>query len=180
MHTIPPLADLGERIMVLGLTNSGKSTLAEAIGRRTGIPVVHLDQFRHLPNTNWEERSDEAFKELHDAAVATDAWIMDGSYSKVMAPRLERVTGMIVLDESLAVRLRRYLLRSVVQRRRAGGLEGNQDSIRLHMLGWLWKTRDRAEGIRNFARSRGVPHVFCHNQSELEGLYEAWGLTRQD
>ena len=177
MAKIPALASLGRRIMVLGPTNSGKSTLADAISRRTGIPAVHLDQFRHLPNTNWEERSDAEFRNLHDAAVATDAWVMDGSYSRLMAPRLARVTGMIVLDDTLAVRTRRYLWRSLLQKQRAGGLEGGQDSVRLHMLRWLWKSRHASERARDLARGTGVPHVFCHNQRELNALYAEWSLT---
>ncbi|MGB3337424.1 MAG: AAA family ATPase [Devosia sp.] len=178
MADIPPLAALGRRIMVLGLTNSGKSTLTRAIGMRTGIPAVHLDQFRHLPRTNWEERGDAEFKALHDAAVATNEWVMDGSYSKIMAPRLARVTGIIVLDEALAVRLRRYVWRTLWQKQRAGGLEGDQDSLRWHMLAWLWKTRNGSEGIRDLARRTGVAYVFCQNQRELDALYQAWGLGR--
>jgi len=174
----PPLQTLGPRIMVLGLSNSGKSTLAEAIGVRTGMPVVHLDQLRHLPNTNWEERGDAEFQALHDAAVATDSWVMDGSYSKIMAPRLARVTGMIVLDASLPVRFGRYVWRSLLQKRRAGGLEGGQDSVRLHMLSWIWKTRNRSERIRDLARRTGTPYVFCNDPKQLDALYEAWGLQR--
>ncbi|HEV7345407.1 MAG TPA: hypothetical protein VGN60_07225 [Devosia sp.] len=37
MHPIPPLADLGRRIMVTGPTNAGKSTLAHAIATKLGI-----------------------------------------------------------------------------------------------------------------------------------------------
>lgn len=177
MNDIPPLAALGLRIMVLGPTNSGKSTLTEALGIRTNIPVVHLDRLRHLPHTNWVEHSDAEFQRLHDEAVATDAWIMDGSYSKLMPLRLSRVTGMIVLDDSLAVRLKRYVWRSIWQKRRSGGLEGNQDSVSLQMLLWLWNTRNKAEATRDLALRTGVPHVFCHGRLELDALYRAWGLT---
>ncbi len=52
MHSLPPLETLGKRIMVLGLTNSGKSTLAQALSVRLDIPAIHLDQLRHLPGTN--------------------------------------------------------------------------------------------------------------------------------
>jgi adenylate kinase family enzyme len=178
MTDILPLADLGRRIMVLGPTNSGKSTLAEAIGAKTGIRAVHLDRLRHLPNTNWEVRPDDEFKALHDAAVVTDDWIMDGSYSKLMPLRLARVTGMIVLDDSLAVRLRRYLWRSMFQKQRAGGLDGGQDSVRWEMLTWLWKTRNKSESLRDLARRSGVPYVFCANARELDALYAAWGLKQ--
>jgi len=173
-----PLEALGQRIMVLGPTNSGKSTLAEAMSRRSGIPAVHLDRLRHLPHTNWQERPDDEFKALHDEAVATDSWIMDGSYSKLMAPRLARVTGMVVLDASLLVRVRRYFWRSLFQKKRAGGLDGNQDSLNWNMLSWLWKTRDKAEGTRDFARRSGAPYVFCLNARELNRLYTEWRLQR--
>jgi adenylate kinase family enzyme len=173
-----PLEALGPRIMVMGPTNSGKSTLAEAMGRRTGLPVVHLDRLRHLPHTNWVERPDDEFKALHDEAVATDTWIMDGAYSKLMPPRVARVTGIVVLDASLLVRARRYFWRSMFQKRRAGGLDGDQDSVSWKMIDWLWKTRNKAGRTRAFARGIGVPCVFCHNTREVAQLYRQWGLER--
>lgn len=177
MH-IPPLETLGKRIMVLGPTNAGKSTLTEAIALRTGIPPVHLDQLRHLPHTNWIERDDVEFKSLHDAAVAGDEWVMDGGYSKLMAPRLARVTGIIVLDERLPVRMRRYVWRSISQRRRPGGLEGQQDSVTWKMLHWLWASRNNGEKYRQLAHHHGSPNIIIHNQTELNAVYVAWDLSR--
>jgi Cytidylate kinase len=42
------LPDLGERICILGPSNSGKSTLAEAIARKRGLQAVHSDQLYDL------------------------------------------------------------------------------------------------------------------------------------
>ena len=53
MPDIPPLSTLGRRIMVCGPSTAGKSTLAVAIGRKLGIPAMHVDLFRHLPDTDW-------------------------------------------------------------------------------------------------------------------------------
>ena len=61
-ETLPPLAALGERIPILGPSNSGKSTLAQVIARTIASEAVHLDQLRHLPGTNWVERPDEEFR----------------------------------------------------------------------------------------------------------------------
>lgn len=171
---------LGPRIVVLGPTNSGKSTLAEALGMRLGVPAIHLDQLRHMPGTDWEQRPDRGFAALHDAAVAEPAWIIDGSYSALMPQRLARATGIIVLDETLAVRTLRYLRRGLSRRRRAGGLKGGRDSIKWEMLAWLWKTRDKAEGTRDRAIRTGLPHVFCRSTAELNALYENWDLNRVD
>lgn len=49
-------SDLGDRICILGPSNSGKSTLADAIARKRGLEPIHLDLLHHLPNTDWEPR----------------------------------------------------------------------------------------------------------------------------
>ena len=178
MAEILPLAALGRRIMVLGLTNSGKSTLAVALSSKLGIPAVHLDQLQHRPNTNWEQRPEAEFASLHDAAVGEPAWVMDGSYSRVMPQRLLRATGIIVVTDSLVIRYWRYFARTLFQKVRAGALEGGQDRVNWKMLGWLWKTRNSIGKYQQVALSSGLPHVFASNQRELDALYAEWGLTR--
>jgi adenylate kinase family enzyme len=91
---------LGVRICVMGPSGSGKSTLAEAIGRAKALPVVHLDRLRHEPGLHWQQRPDNVFADLHDEAIEADAWIIDGNYSQLLPQRLERATGLILLDAS--------------------------------------------------------------------------------
>ena len=66
------LDDLGTRICIMGPSNSGKSTLAGAIGRAKGLEVVHLDRLRHVPDTDWVPRPPDAFAALHDRAIEGD------------------------------------------------------------------------------------------------------------
>ena len=61
MHPVLPLAALGRRIMVTGPTNAGKSTLADALARKLGVPPIHLDRFSHLPGTDWQPRDTGEF-----------------------------------------------------------------------------------------------------------------------
>jgi len=178
MPSLPPLADLGRRIMVMGPTNAGKSTLAAAIARRLSIPAVHVDRFRHLPDTDWRQRPDEEFVALHAAAIAEPAWVMDGNYTDLLPARFARATGAIVIDDTLARRYCRYFWRTMVQKHRHGGLEGRRDSVKWAMIHWLWHTRNSAEKYRRFAAESGLPAVFCRNQRELDALYAAWGLAR--
>ena len=44
-----------QRIMIVGRPGSGKSSLAQAIGERTGLPVIHIDKIHWQPG--WVERS---------------------------------------------------------------------------------------------------------------------------
>ncbi|MBJ6985981.1 isopentenyl transferase family protein [Devosia sp. MC521] len=175
MH-IPPLSDFGNRIMILGPTNAGKSTFTIALANKLGVPAIHLDRYRHLPNTMYEQRPDADFKALHDEAAALDGWVMDGSYSAHFPVRLPRTTGIIVLDANLQKRVSRYIWRTMFQKDRPGGLEGNQDKLTLEMFRWLWTTRDRTVAVRDWVKLSGKPYVFTRNPQETAALYAAWNL----
>lgn len=178
MHHVPPLADLGRRIMITGPTNAGKSTLADAIGRKLDIPAVHIDLFSHLPDTDWVPRPVPEFHALHDAAILADAWVMDGNYTAIMPQRLSRATGIVVIDDHFLRRYVRYFRRTLFERDRIGSVAGGRDSIKLEMLAWIWKTRD-ASKYRRSALDSGLPAVICPSLEALEALYAAWGLERR-
>ncbi|KRE90966.1 AAA family ATPase [Frateuria sp. Soil773] len=128
------LAELGKRICILGPSNSGKSTLADAIARKRGLQAIHLDRLHHLPGTDWEPRPPHEFAALHDEAILGDAWVMDGNYSRCMPQRFGRATGIILLDIATPLSLFRYARRCLFERTRAGGLEGGRDSLKWGML----------------------------------------------
>lgn len=118
------LDDLGPRICIMGPSNSGKSTLATAIGRARGLTPIHLDLLYHIPNTDWQPRTDEEFIALHDEALSGASWVIDGNYSGCLPQTLARATGLILLDTSTATSLLRYRRRSRLERDRPDGLEG--------------------------------------------------------
>lgn len=175
---LPDLEALGRRIMIMGPTNSGKSTLARAIAGKLGVEPIYLDQLKHLPNTNWKQRTDEDFAALHDEAILADGWVMEGNYSNLLPQRIARATGAIVMTDILARRFWRYVWRSTVQKNRAGALEGQQDSIKWSMIKWLWHTRNSVSKYRDLARASGLPHIFVDNQRQLDALYATWNLQR--
>jgi adenylate kinase family enzyme len=174
------LNSFGDRICILGPSSSGKSTLAVAIGRSTGLPVIHLDQYRHAPESHWEPRTDEEFAALHDQAVNTDRWIIEGNYSKLMASRFERASGFILLDSSAGTSLIRYLKRTTSNSERYGGIDGVRDRLSWSMIRWIL-SRDPREG-RGQYRARfddsTMPKAFLRSRGELNAFYEAFGLKR--
>ncbi len=180
-NAIPALETFGRRIMIMGPSNSGKSTLAVALGRRLGIPAVHVDLMRHWPDGNWQPRPDADFHDLHDKAIAEPEWVMDGNYFELIPRRLARATGIIVIDASLGTRYRRYFWRSTVQSRtRLGGLESGRDSVKWDMVRWLWVSRRSGRKYRKMAQESALPHFLCHGRRELAALYRNWQLVRPD
>lgn len=176
---IPPLQTFGRRIMICGPSNSGKSSLAVALGRKLGIPAVHLDQFRHLPDTDWQQRSDAEFAALHDEAIAREAWAMDGNYSALTPKRLARASGIILLSDCVGANLARYVRRTLLQKQRAGSLEGAQDSLKWSMVRWIWlSSTQHVHRYRIELPKSGLPFLDVHGMGELNRLYAAWGLSR--
>lgn len=175
-----PLSALGERIMVCGPSNAGKSTLAVALARKLGAEAFHLDLFRHLPDTDWVERPDVEFAALHDEAILGERWVMEGNYSRLMPKRFARATGIILLGDNRIANFRRYLWRTLFQKRgRVGSLAGEKDSLKWEMCRWILirqpKLRERDV---NYLRSAGLPMIQLDSMAELNRLYETWGLER--
>jgi adenylate kinase family enzyme len=175
------LASLGERIVVLGPSNAGKSTLAVALSARLGLPAVHLDQLHHLPHTDWQPRPEAEFAGLHDSAILEERWVMEGNYSRLMPQRLARATGAILISSHHWLRFSRYLKRTLVNRSdRAGHLEGARDSIKWEMVHWiLVKTRNSSVKYADILQNSGLPTIECHTSAALDELYRVWDLPVQ-
>ena len=178
--TLPPLSSLGQRIMVMGPSNAGKSTLATALGTHLDLPIVHLDQLSHLPNTDWDPRPKEEFAALHDQAIMEDRWVMDGNYSRLIPKRFERATGVILITSNHWLRLTRYFKRTLLHpNSRLGTLEGGQESLKWMMVDWiLFKTPRNARRYAKMIEATSLPAIQCKSTNDLNALYADWGLTR--
>lgn len=173
------LQELGDRICILGPSNSGKSTLAEAIARKRDLQPIHLDQLHHLPQSNWIPRPHAEFCALHDQALTGERWVMDGNYSKLFPQRFQRATGVILLDVSTTTSLLRYLRRTLFDTVRVGALEGGKDSVKLAMLHHIaivtpGNRKRYAEIVGNLT----LPTVSLPSMRAIADCYRQWDLQR--
>ena len=99
-----------ERVAIIGCGGAGKSTLARALGERTGLPVVHLDT--HYWQRGWTPLPDDTWAAEVERLAGAPRWIMDGHYGGTMERRLARADTIIFLD-----RPRWLCLARVVRRR---------------------------------------------------------------
>lgn len=85
-----------QRLLVIGSPGSGKSTLATELARRTGLPLIHLDQ-QHWRSGWVEPPRDEWNRRVADI-VAGESWVIDGNYGGSLAQRLTRADTVIDLQ----------------------------------------------------------------------------------
>ncbi len=66
------------RIVVMGTTGAGKTTLAGEIARAMDMPHFELDYYRFRPN--WVETPNDEFRESVREALRGESWVADGNY----------------------------------------------------------------------------------------------------
>ena len=114
--------------MVVGTSGSGKTTLARALAAKLGVPHVETDALHW--GENWTPVPLETFRERVVQALAGDAWVIDGNYSRTRPYVWSRATVLIWLDYSIAVimgRLIRRTARRVIRREELWS--GNRESL---------------------------------------------------
>ena len=101
------------RIVVVGVSGNGKTTLSRRLAARLRIPVTELDALNHQPG--WTEASDEDFRRDVEAAMRSpDGWVLDGLYERKLGDLLLRQADTLVwLDQPLPLVLRRLIGRAV-------------------------------------------------------------------
>lgn len=164
--------------MIIGQPGSGKSSLAQALGRVTGLPVVHVDQLHW--QSGWVERSDAETTRLCRAAEARSEWVLEGGHSATWPSRVARADILIVLERPVGLRLWRIVRRAVTGRgrTRADMAEGCPERLSSlpEFIRYIWVTRHSARNkMRRLADSAppNCARVFLRSEQEVAAFISA-------
>tara|TARA_B100000686_G_C16645615_1_gene892622 strand:+ start:536 stop:1090 length:555 start_codon:yes stop_codon:yes gene_type:complete len=139
-----------KRINVVGTSGSGKSTFSKNIARKLNAPYIQLDELFWKPN--WKESSDEEFFPKVEKALSSDAWVLDGNYTRTIPIKWERVQMVVYIDLPFHIVLYRIIKRSLLRGIRNEELwHGNKETVWKHLF-----TRDSMIlwTIRTFHKNR--------------------------
>jgi adenylate kinase family enzyme len=138
-----------DRILVYGVTGSGKTSLAERIAASTSIPWRSVDDLTWKPD--WVPVPDDDQRRRIEAICAGERWVLDTAYGMWLDVPLARAELIVALDyprwRSLARLIRRSIARAIDGHPICNG---NRESFR-HMFSRdsiiLWH-------FRSFSRKR--------------------------
>ncbi len=155
---------MADRILVYGVTGSGKTTMAARIAERTGLPWYSVDDLTWEPG--WIQVPTEEQRRRVSAICVGERWILDTAYGKWLDFPLARVEVIVALDyprwRSLGRLARRTLLRAVDHRPICNGNHEtfrqafSRDSILVWHFRSFARKRDR---IRAWAAAPSGPAV---------------------
>jgi len=144
-----------QRIVILGCSGGGKSTLARAIGGKLGLPVTHLDQLWWNPG--WVETPLGEFRDRVTDIVREDRWVIDGTSPNTFDIRMPRADAIIWVDQPRITCLARAYWRFLKMRGavRPDMAEGCPEKFDLEFAQYIWNfKRDIAplveEGISRY------------------------------
>jgi adenylate kinase family enzyme len=137
------------RILIYGVTGSGKTTLAQAVAQRTGLPWHSVDDLTW--EAGWNQVPDAEQRSRISAICAQQRWILDTAYSRWLDIVLPRTQLIIGLDYPRWLSLGRVVRRTVariIDKRPI--CNGNVETIR----GALSRDSIIAWHFRSFKRKR--------------------------
>jgi adenylate kinase family enzyme len=155
---------VADRVLVYGVTGTGKTTLARQIGERTGIEWHSVDDLAWEPG--WIPVPVEEQRRRIAEICAGERWVLDTAYGAWREMVLPRTQLIVALDYPRWVSLRRLVWRTVmriVDRRPI--CNGNTETLRQafsrdSIIVWHFRsfgrTRDR---IRAWAADSPGPAV---------------------
>jgi adenylate kinase family enzyme len=155
-----------QRVVVVGTTSSGKSTLARQLADKIGGDFIELDALHWEPN--WREARLEVFRKRVETATSSKVWVVAGNYHVVRDLIWPKAEAIIWLDYSLPLIFRRLLVRTVRRWLTQEELwNGNRETLWGHLklwsdeslFHWLFKTYWRRK--REYPVLFSEPH-HCH------------------
>jgi adenylate kinase family enzyme len=166
------------RIVVTGPAGAGKSELANVLGARLGIRVVHLDTLFWKPG--WVPTPPAEWEALQRRELEAPGWIVDGQADDMLPDWMDAADAVVLLDVSP---LRCFW--RVVRRRRnrdaSVGVPAETEPGPVHRAllkfarnQWVYRRRVRSHLLAELGRRRGERRlVIVRSRQDAEAFLDS-------
>lgn len=164
------------RISIVGISGSGKSTIANKLGKKLGLPVYHLDKYFWA--VGWKKRyeTEEEFVFVVDSFSKQDNWIIDGNYRKAnIDARLERADTIIFLDFPKWRCIWRVFIRTFNRKQPFDKTEGVKQKMDWELVKWIanYNVDEMRERVLKHKDTKKV--FVVRNNREINNLHVELG-----
>jgi len=141
--------NLGEKIVIVGVSASGKSTFSRKLTEKINLPVIFMDSI--MWNPGWQYIGDEETVKKLDEASARDKWIIEGYISTEARTFIfDRADTIVYLNYPPIIATWRYIKRCWRHRKEARPeLKGNPDEFDFKFLKRIWR-KEEAISLNKF------------------------------
>ena len=184
-----------KRIVVIGTTSSGKSTLAKNLSDKLGLNFIELDALHWEPD--WKEAEEAVFRQRVEMALRSEVWAVAGNYRVVRDLIWPRAEIVIWLDYPLPILLWRLIRRTMQRNFTRELLWGtNRDKLWKHFKLWSDESLIHWLFTTYWRRKRETPLLFSLPEHEhlrilrfkhpreteqwLKGMGLAWTAHRRN
>jgi len=164
--------------VIASASGNGKTTLGRELAERLGVPFVELDALVHGPG--WVETPDDQLRAQVEPVVASDGWVIDGTYRNKLGDLVLASADVVVwLDLPIRIWLPRLVRRTVRRIRSREQLwNGNRESVRAAIWGResliVWAFRSHVRHRREWPRElAGYRVIRLKTSAEVESFLAA-------
>ena len=137
-----------QKIFMLGLQGSGKTTLSETLSKHLEIPVYHIDKI--LFDSNWKVKPLDKIANEIKQVCDTDKWIFDGCYSQCSELINSNADLCIIITSGRVLSYFNIFKRRLMSINcpRVGTPEGSNNKLYLSLLKKVWLRNNKKEAKR--------------------------------
>jgi shikimate kinase len=166
--------------VIASASGNGKTTIGRELARRLDLPFVELDALVHGPG--WTDTPDDELRAQLEPIVASDGWVIDGTYQRKIGDMVLREADVVVwLDLPIRVWLPRLARRTVRRVLRRETLWNDNRETLANALGgreslFAWAFRSHFSRRREWPRELApYPVVRLTTLGDVEAFLERAG-----
>lgn len=172
---------MDKRIVIIGTSCSGKSTLSKRISQNLNIPHYELDNY--FWESNWTSIPEDKFIQIVGDFTNKNNWVICGNYSSVRDIIWNKSTDIVWIDYPLYLIFYRAVRRSIIRAYTKekicnGNVESfkksflTKDSIILWVLKTYYKRKKEYKLLLSKVRGKRIHHLKNQNATDefVKGL----------
>ena len=146
--------NIGKKIIIMGGSCSGKSTMAQNLSEKFNLPIVYLDLYDPyaVPAGKERDKRKQKINQVIQDTVKKDSWIIEGIYEwYAFEERLNSADTMILLLSPAYKRLWCYIKTCITKTKRHGRQGFSAKNFRWDHVWYMVRKKDAPYDLINQA-----------------------------